>query len=134
MKQTLSQLIVDAVWCQLKKSPPSFKTPDKNRGNAFAITDVSKDKVSVKHGKVRHISKESFRQAIAYLIANNCVSAPAACEIRARKGGGGSLDIASRVPQSSKATMVIPYVLPILADLGIVSIKSSRNNAVWLNV
>jgi len=134
MKQTLSQLIIDAVWCQLAKSPPSFKTPDKNRGEPFAITGVSEDKVFIKPAKVPHISKESFRQTIEFLIANNHVSAPTACEINASKSGGGPLDIASRVPQNSSGTMVITYVLPILASLGIVSIKSSRKNAVWLNV
>ena len=135
MKQTLSQLIVDAIWRQLAKSPPVFKTPDKTKGRPFTITAVSEDKVSVKHGRTdQDISKESFRQTIAYLVANNHVSAPTACEIRANKSGGGPLDIASRVPQKSNATMVISYVLPILADLGIVSIKSLRPNRVWLNV
>jgi len=134
MKQTLSQLIVDAVWLQLKKSPTVFKTPDKEKGADFTIKEVGEDKVYIQPAKVSHISKESFRRTIEYLIANNCVSAPTACEIRANKSGGGPLDIASRVPQSSKATMVIPYVLPILADQGIVSIKSTSPNATWLNV
>jgi len=134
MKQTLSQLIVDAIWHQLATSPPVFMTPDKAKGKPFTITDVSEDRVSVKHGKVQHISKESFRRTIEYLIANNCVSVPTACDIRASKSGGGPLDIASRVPQNNKADMVIPYVLPILAHLGIVSIKPTRRNAAWLNL
>lgn len=133
MKCTLSHLIVDAIWPLLKDISKTLQTPDQKKGSKFKIISVNGEELKISVGKVS-ISKESFQHTIAYLLANNHVSSPTSCEIRASKSDGGPLDIASRTPQTSNVQMVIPYVVGILAAVGIVSVKSTRPNRVWINL
>jgi hypothetical protein len=59
------------------------------------------------------------------------VSPEKACRIGAGISGPGPLDEATRI--HSGGTMVIPYIVPILAATGIVGLSGERPNRVWLN-
>jgi len=142
--KTLTQTLIDAIWSQIKeskrvataKSKPLFKTPDEVNGSEFDIVAKTQNDLTILtsgSSKIT-ISKEAFRCALEYLIRNNHVSKVQACEIGACISNPGPLDLTTRAPQSKRSTMVIPYILPILAAARVLTIDGGRPNKVWLTL
>jgi hypothetical protein len=131
----MTQTVVEALWPKIAKKG-HYRTPDKKKGAAFDVIASTKDCLTVQTGRGASIiiQKKSFQATLDFLIKQTHTADDRRCEIRASKSNPGFLDLASRIPAHSKATMVIPYVLPILAATGVITIDSNRPNAVWLNV
>ena len=141
--KTLSQTIIDAIWSEIPVSNKAgndkkpFKTPDDKKGSRFSVLEKTKDHLAIqtKSKKSSIIgSKDSFRRALEYLIRHNHISTPQACKIGASKSDPGPLDLSTRLPQSENSLMFIPYVLPILASAGVLTINGASPNKVWLNL
>lgn len=139
--KTLSQTLIDAIWPQIATLTESLnieealKTPD-NGGNSFSVVKKTDDSVMIQTDGNNTVSvgKESFRSVLEYLILHNHVSGVQYCKIGASRDKPGPLDLASRTPQSKSSTLVIIYILPILAAQGVVKIDGGRPNRVWLNL
>lgn len=141
--KTLSQTLIDAIWSQITlskiethTSKSALKTPDEQNGSLFSIVNKSPNDLTIQtSGKARvTINKEAFRRALEYLIRHNHVSRVQFCEIGASRDNPGPLDLTSRIPQSKGSTLVIIYILPILAGAGVLTIDGGRPNKVWLNL
>ena len=141
--KTLSQTLIDAIWSQIAfskiqthKSKSALKTPDKQNGSLFSVENKSPNELTIQtNGKARlTISKDAFRRALEYLIRHNHVSKEQVCEIGACISNPSPLDLTTRIPQTKRSTMVIPYVLPVLEAFGVLTIDGNRPNKVWLNL
>ena len=135
--KTLTQSLIDSLWDEIKTgSKTEYRTPDNAKGNKFIVVGKTQSLLTVNVGTKTHIKieKESFRRALEFLIRNNCVSSVLGSEVGASKSHPGPLDLSTRISQSNKSLMLIPYILPILADTGILSINGARPNKVWINL
>ena len=135
-------MLIDAVWPQIAisnsgvlKNEETLQTPDSG-GKPFSVVKKTVDSVTIQTDGNNTVSvgKESFRSVLEYLILHNNVSRVQYCKIGASRDNPGPLDLASRIPQSKSSTLVIIYILPILAAAGIVKIDGGRPNKVWLNL
>jgi len=131
----ITQTVVEAIWPKIAKTG-HYRTPDKKKGAAFDVIASTEDCLTVQTGRGASIviQKESFRATLEYLIKRTHTAEDRRCEVRASKSDPGLLDLATRDPAHARATMVIPYVLPILAATGVIVIDGNRPNAVWLNL
>ena len=141
--KTLSQTLIDAIWQDIpcvemesSHSEEMFKTPDDSKGSPFRVVGKNDNEVTIQTGggATLKIDKESFRRVLEYLIRHNHVSRVQFCEIGASRDNPGPLDLTSRIPQSKSSTLVIIYILPILARAGVLTIDGGRPNKVWLNL
>jgi hypothetical protein len=140
--KTLSQTLIEAIWPEIPVSKTTndknpFKTPDDKKGSRFSVLKKTEDHLVIQTNRKKSsiiVSKDSFRRALEYLIRHNHVSTPQACKSGASKSDPGPLDLSTRLPQNKNSLMVIPYVLPILASAGVLTIDGGRSNKVWLNL
>jgi len=141
--KTVSQTLIDAIWQEIpnvergsSNSVEMFKTPDGSKGSPFGIGGKTDNEVTIQTsgGATLKIHKESFRRVLEYLIRHNHVSQVQFCEIGASRDNPGPLDLSSRIPQSKSSTLLITYILPILAGAGVVTIDGGRPNKVRLNL
>ncbi|NBV76180.1 MAG: hypothetical protein EBR59_09550 [Methylococcaceae bacterium] len=130
-----SQIIIDALWSKICL-PKQYQTPDGIDPSIFNVIGVNNNylRVQTNGGTILQIQKESFRAAIDYLIRHSHISYDSRCRIGASIPNPGPLDAATRIPVQANATMVITYVLPILAATGVLMIDGNRPNAVWINL
>lgn len=107
-------------------------TPDKGRGKAFIIVEVSPDwvRVRAKGSASILVDKTAFIAALRFLAeGQNYEDRP--CLIASSIQLPGMLGYETRKVNRSKVA-VIAYILPILKNAGLVEINSGRPNLVWL--
>ncbi len=133
--KTLSQTIVDSVWEQIVLGA-TYGTPNALNEKSFEILERTESiiRVCTRGGKKLKIQKESFRLAIVFLILHGRISKLLVEEIKSSNTNPGPLDLTTRQPQSSKATRVVNYILPILENAGILSINQTIPNSCFLNI
>ena len=123
---------LDAVWSQICE-PRKLSTPDASTGRSFSVvnSDQSSVSISTEGGSAMRIQREAFLAALRYL-ASHQHNQNNPCEIRSNQLAeeAGPLCQATRAVNSG--TRVINYIIPMLAITGLVEVRSSRPNAVWL--
>jgi hypothetical protein len=131
--RTLSQSLISAIWPELAKVGVKYTTPDEQRGAKFIVEKSDAASISIRTSGESPISihRDSFIAALHFLLEGCHVSPEKACRIGAGISDRGPLDEATRI--HSGGTMVIPYIVPILAATGIVGFSGERPNSVWLN-
>ena len=122
------------LWPELAEVGECYITPDEKKGARFKIVESDEFTVSIKTtgGSNVQIRRDSFIAALFFLLQEGHMSKERGCLIGASIGKPGSLDTATRV--HSGGTMVISYILPILAETGIVGIDGKSPNVTWINV
>lgn len=130
--EALIKTALNSVWTQICE-PRELRTPDSSTGKSFSV--VSSDQSSVRILTNRSsqicIQREAFLVALLYLVTHQH-NQHTPCEIRTNQlaKDAGPLCKATRAVNSG--TRVIGYIVPMLATTGLVSVRSSRPNAVWL--
>lgn len=130
----ISEHLIGALWPELAKVGERYTTPDEQKGADFIVVESDESTISIKTtgGSIVQISRDSFIAALFLLIQEGHMSKERVCLIGANICDPGSLDSATRV--QSGGTMVISYILSILAETGIVGIDGERPNVTWINV
>jgi hypothetical protein len=123
---------LNSVWPQICE-PRKLSTPDSSSGEPFSVVSSNLSSVSIctKRGSLICIQREAFLEALRYL-ATHQHNQHSPCEIRTKQlaKDAGPLCQATRAVNSG--TRVISYIVPMLVTTGLVSVRSSRPNAVWL--
>ncbi len=130
--KTLSEHLIDTLWPKLVKEGTTYRTPDEQKGTEYSIqkTENSTIIIQTAGNSLITIQQESFIAAIRYLLLHGHVRPENACPIGACIDKPSPLDQETRGP--SGGTMVIPYILPMLAATGVVRVCGGRPNRVWL--
>ncbi len=131
--QNLSSIIIDGIWDEISQEGLKYTTPDDERGSDFTVEKSDATSISILTTGESSISihRDSFIAAVRFLLEGGHVSPEKACRIGANKLDPGELDKASRI--HSGGTMVILYIVPILAATGIMGVSGERPNIVCLN-
>ena len=131
---SLTNHLITSIWPEIAENGLEYKTPDDQLGSPFTVvgSDNSCIKIETAGGNPITIQRESFTAAIVYLLENGHLSKTKACAIGANIGDPSPLDQATRV--YSRGVMVISYIVPILAEAGVVGINGKRPNATWINL
>jgi len=112
-----------------------FLTPDDASGKTFTVTSVSGTAITVATGGGTPIAlnRAAFAAAIGHLLQHRHVGPQSRCNIESNKdiGRAGPLCVAARNANGVNV-MVITYVLPLLAHMGLVEVDGDRPNSVWL--
>ncbi len=128
MKTTspITKRLIDLVWPEISTPGKKLLTPDDAKGAEFTIIESNSTliKIQTVGGSPISIDKESFHAALHFLLSNGYTSPSKACEIGANNGNPGKLDLATR----KTGQRVINYILPILAEAGVVGIDGVRNS------
>jgi len=122
----IAHRIIDLVWPEISTPGTQLFTPDEIKGAEFTITETNSTQIKIQTvgGSPIIIDKESFHAALHFLLSNGYTSPSNACEIGSSNDNPGELDLVSR-----KASLrVINYILPILAEAGVVGIDGMRNS------
>jgi hypothetical protein len=122
----IAHRIIDLVWPEISTPGTQLFTPDEMKGAEFTITESNSTQIKIItcSGSPISIDKESFHAALHFLLRNGYTSPSKACEIGASNGTPGELDRVSRKGNQR----VINYILPILAEAGVVGIDGVRNS------
>ena len=128
MKTTppITKRLIDLIWTDISTAGTQLFTPDEIKGAEFTITESNSTQIKIKtcSGSPIIIDKESFHAALHFLLSNGYTSPSKACEIGSSNGTPGELDRVSR----KAGPRVINYILPILAEAGVVGIDGVRNS------
>jgi hypothetical protein len=128
MKTTLpiTKRLIDSIWLDISTPGTQLFTPDEIKGAEFTIIESNPTLIKIQTSGGSHISidKESFHAALHLLLSNGHTSPSKACEIGASNDNPGELDRVTR----KTGPRVINYILPILAEAGIVGIDGIRNS------
>ncbi|WP_144241440.1 hypothetical protein [Janthinobacterium agaricidamnosum] len=112
----------------------TLSTPDDAKGSSFNITSVENDAVSIttQGGSLIRINRAAFAEAFFYL-AQNLHTAIRPCEIGSNKdiNAASALCVSTRHANGSNI-MIINYLLPLLAHMGLVGVAGTRPNTTWL--
>lgn len=123
---------LNAVWSKICE-PRRLNTPDESAKKYFSVVSSNQHSVEIatEGGSPLRIQREAFLVALRYLTANQH-NQDNPCEIRSNllAKEAGPLCLATRAVNNG--TMVITYIVPMLATTGLVDFRSSRPNAVWL--
>lgn len=132
MKQIINAAL-DNRWGILQ-SGMALTTPDNAMGSPFSIGEITGIAVEVitNGGTAININRQAFEAVLEYLAVNGH-TATNACQIGSDKSIGlaGPLCVAARNANGSNV-MIISYLLPLLARMGLVGIDGSRPNTSWL--
>ena len=122
----IAKRLIDLIWTDISTAGTQLFTPDEIKGAEFMITESNSTQIKIKtcSGSPIIIDKESFHAALHFLLSNGYTSPSKACEIGSSNGTPGELDRVSR----KTGPRVINYILPILAEAGIVGIDGMRNS------
>lgn len=122
----IAKRLIDSIWTDISTPEKQLFTPDEIKGAEFTITETNSTQIKIQTVGGSHISidKESFHAALEFILINGHTSPSKACEIGANNGNPGKLDLATR----KTGQRVINYILPILAEAGIVGIDGMRNS------
>jgi hypothetical protein len=103
------------------------------RGANFSISNINNDslEITTRNGSIVEISKNAFVDVVHYLNNNNH-NQNNQCQIKSSNNPeiAGPLCRISR--QYNNNVRCINYILPILAEYGIVGIGPNRPNKTWL--
>lgn len=129
--------LVDAALSNRWQTLPAdevLKTPDARVGSRFTVTAISSAAISIETdgGTPIVLHREAFAEVLWYLLDHgHYVGNP--CPIGSDKDieAAGPLCVAARQANGGNV-MVIPYILPILARMGLVEIDGNRPNTSWL--
>lgn len=129
----LSEKVVEALWPDISGEGVPYKTPDNNLGSDFIVEKSDATSISIRTTgqSIISIHRDSFVAAVQFLLKGGNLSSENAHPIGASIGDPGSLDMATRI--HSGGTMVISYIVPILAATGIVGVSGDRPNKAWIN-
>jgi len=139
MKTTLpiTKRLIDSIWTKISTPGTQLFTPDEIKGAEFTITESNSTQIKIKtySGSPIIIDRESFHAALHFLLSNGYTSSSKACEIGSSNDNPGELDRVTR----KTGLRVINYILPILAEAGVVGIDGMRNskhpkNTTWASV
>ena len=130
----LSGLIIESLWPLVVKEGVVYRTPDDEKGAEFTVKESDEFwiRIETTGNSLITIQRDSFVAAIRYLMLHGHLGEDKSSPIGASIDNPGPLDLETRGP--SGGTMVIPYILPLLANLGVVGIDGSRPNKTWLNL
>ena len=122
----ITRRLIDLIWTDISTAGTQLFTPDEIKGAEFMITESNSTQIKIKtcSGSPIIIDKESFHAALHFLLRNGHTSPSKACEIGSSNGTPGELDRVSRKGNQR----VINYILPILAEAGVVGIDGVRNS------
>lgn len=122
----IAKRLIDSIWTDISTPEKQLFTPDEIKGAEFTITETNSTQIKIQTVGGSHISidKESFHAVLEFILINGHTSPSKACEIGASNGTPGELD---RVSRKGKQR-VINYILPILAEAGVVGIDGVRNS------
>jgi len=128
---TLIDCIIASVWEEISIIRKTYKTPS---GVLFTVRTEDSDSITIETtgGTRITILRKQFHEALKYLIENSHFGRDASCEIRADRTKPGLLNRATSSLRNG--TVVIPYILPMLASTGIVGIDGKRPNTTWVNL
>jgi hypothetical protein len=130
----IAKRLIDSIWSEISNPGTQLCTPDEIKGAEFTIIESDSTQIKIQTSGGSHISidNESFHAALHFLVSNGYTSRSQACKIGSSNGTPGELDRVSRKGNQR----VINYILPILAEAGVVGIDGVRNsqhpkNATW---
>jgi hypothetical protein len=107
-------------------------TPDNAKGSQFYIEAVNASNIVIKTdgGTLITIKRNAFEETLRYLLEHKHTDQNR-CPIGANKNNlnAGPLCIVAR---NTDGTMIISYLLPILAEMNLVGIDGNRPNKTWL--
>jgi hypothetical protein len=109
-------------------------TPDDSSGKNFSISSINNDTVEIKTsgGTKIKINRPAFVGVLRYLLENNHILQNP-CSV------GSNKDISKagplcRVARNANGVniMIINYLLPLLAEMGLVAIDGTNPNSTWV--
>ena len=123
---TISKRLIDSIWLDISTPGTQLFTPDEIKGAEFTIIESNSTQIKIQTsgGSQISIDKESFHAALHFLLSNGHTSPSEACKIGASNGNPEKLDLTTR----KTGQRVINYILPILAEAGIVGVDGTRNS------
>ncbi len=126
------QIIADT-WGRVAQNSV-LNTPDERLDVTFTVAEVSPGEVVIltQSGETRiPIARGVFVEAIRFLHEHGHDQGNP-CDIRARQDStAGPFCRAIRIPNGNQ-TMISSYVVPMLAQMGLVGVGRTRPNRVWL--
>lgn len=112
----------------------ALTTPDNVTGSPFSIGTTTNTTVEIitGGGTSININRQAFEAALEYLAANQHTEINP-CQIGSNKDitQAGPLCVSVRNANGINV-MIINYLLPLLAQMGLVAIDGSRPNTSWL--
>ena len=123
---SIAHRLINSIWDEISTPGKTLLTPDDVKGAEFTIIESNSTmiKIQTTGGSDISIDRESFHAALHFLLINGRTSPSKACEIGSSNGTPGELDRVTR----KTGPRVINYILPILAEAGIVGIDGMRNS------
>ena len=131
---SIAEAAVEGVWDNIASVCYGKKIYTPTEKSWFSVAEVKQDKLAVttsNDNMLPPIHRDYFVNALAYLLAHNHTKT-SPCEIRSNKvyEEAGPLCRSARAPGSGQ--MNITYVLPILAEMGLVGIGKDVPSSAWL--
>ncbi|MGS0943746.1 hypothetical protein ACVA51_24920 (plasmid) [Pseudomonas luteola] len=126
---------MESIWAEVMElTGKTFETP--SGGKVFQISEVTDDSITIPFEKSKlEIKNKSFEQTLKYLVANSHYGEEKKLKI-------GAHDVPQEASELCKAARlksngeygprVITYILPILAQCGVVEIDKAIPNTTWL--
>lgn len=123
---------LSAVWSHIG-AQRELRTPDALAGKSFSVVESSQASIKIltEKGSPLLIQREAFFQALRYLLANQHIP-DNPCEIRSNQIAESAGPLCRVTREVNSGTRVINYIVPLLAATGLVAVRSSQPNAVWL--
>lgn len=130
--EVLINFALSTVWSQICE-PRKLNTPDSSAGSSFSVVSSDQSSVSIitKGGSPMRIQRKAFFEALRYLVMHQH-NKTSPCEIRSNQRAEEAGPLCQATRAANSGTRVINYIVPMLATTGLVSVRSSRPNAVWL--
>ena len=122
----IAHRLIDLIWPEISTPGKTLLTPDDVKGAEFTIIESNPTLIKIKtySGSPIIIDRESFHAALHFLLSNGYTSSSKACEIGSSNDNPGELDRVTR----KTGLRVINYILPILAEAGVIGIDGVRNS------
>jgi hypothetical protein len=120
---------IDGVWTHLAVGQP-YETPDDDAHVPFTVSSMAADAIEISSQGIR-VTRDAFSDALHYLRANRH-DEDHPCAIGSNNDSGLAGPLCREARSRNANVRCINYILPILADLGIVGIGSARPNTTWV--
>lgn len=134
-KDTMDALIrtaIDSIWPAVSSSRPLL-TPDHSAPSSFTVVASNADTttISTEQGTRLILERAAFHATLRYL-AEHGHGLENPCEIRSNNVYDDAGPLCRAARDANNRTRVINYIIPMLADVGLVRVNGARPNTVWL--
>jgi len=130
--EALLDTALNAAWLKICE-PRKLSTPDKTAGKSFSVVSSDQNSVEIMtngDSKIL-IQRAAILAALRYLIQHQH-NQNNPCEIRSDQNLEKAGELCKITSEKNSGTLVITYIVPMLASAGLANFSGDRPNKVWL--